>query len=77
MRPPSPVRGMVFEPWWHPPIEEPTRPRFRSLTHLVQSVVRRFEADGYWWDRKVGFLMDRHDVLEPMYEQERLEASRA
>ena len=72
----SPVRGMLFAPEWHPPIEEPIRPRFRSLTHLVQSVVRRFEADGYWWDSKVGFLMDRHEVLEPLYEQERLEASR-
>jgi hypothetical protein len=74
--PTSPVRGMVFEPWWHPPIEEPIRPRFRSLTHLVRSVVRRFEADGYWWDRTDGFLMTRDDVLEPLYEQERLEASR-
>jgi hypothetical protein len=70
-------RGMVFEPWWHPPIDDPTRPRFRSLTHLVQSVVRRFEADGYWWDRTVGFLMTRDDVLEPLIEQERLEAGRS
>ena len=45
-------------------------------THLVQSVVRRFEADGYWWDGKVGFLMDRDAVLGALYEQERLEASR-
>jgi hypothetical protein len=65
---------MLFAPEWHPPIEEPIRPRFRSLTHLVQSVVRRFEADGYWWDTKVGFLMDRHEVLEPLYAQELLEA---
>jgi len=70
----SAVHGMLFQPEWHPPIEEPIRPRFRSLTHLVQSVVRRFEADGYWWDGKVGFLMDRHDVLEPLFEQERIEA---
>jgi hypothetical protein len=73
----SPVRAMVFEPWWHPPFEEPIRPRFRSLTHLVQSVVRRFEADGYWWDRTDGFLMARDDVLEPLMEQERLEAGRS
>ena len=73
----SPARGMVFEPWYDPPVEDPIRPRFRSLTHLVQSVARRFEADGYWWDRKVGFLMTRDDVLEPLYEKERLEASRA
>lgn len=72
----SPARDMVFEPWWHPPIEEPIRPRFRSLTHLVQSVARRFEADGYWWDRKVGFLMTRDAVLEALFQRERLEASR-
>ena len=70
----SPVRAMVFEPWYHPPVEDPIRPRFRSLTHLVQSVVRRFEADGYWWDPKPGFLMTEDEVLDPMFEQERREA---
>jgi len=73
----SPTRGLVFEPWWHPPIEEPIRPRFRSLTHLVRSVVRRFEADGYWWDSTIGFLRTRDEVLEPLFKQERLEASRS
>jgi hypothetical protein len=71
----SVTRGMVFEPWWHPPIDEPIQPRFRSLTHLVQSVVRRFEADGYWWDRKVGFLMTRDAVLQPLEAVERDEAT--
>lgn len=74
--PASPARGMVFEPWWHPPVEDPIRPRFRSLTHLVQSVVRRFEADGYWWDSDPGFLMNREAVIDPLIEQEKLEASR-
>jgi hypothetical protein len=72
----SPSRGQVFEPWWHPPIEDPIRPRFSSLTHLVQSVVRRFEADGYWWDHEVGFLMTRDAVLEPLCERERIEATK-
>jgi hypothetical protein len=64
---------MVFEPWYHPPVEDPIRPRFQSLTHLVQSVVRRFEADGYWWDPTDGFLMDRTDLLDSLIEQERRE----
>jgi hypothetical protein len=72
----SPARGMIFEPWWHPPVEDPITPRFRSLTHLVQSVVRRFEADGYWWDPEPGFLMEREEVLDPLIEQERREAAR-
>jgi hypothetical protein len=71
----SASRGMVFQPWWHPPIEEPIRPRFRSLTHLVESIVRRFEADGYWWDRDVGFLEVRDEVIGPLEEREKLEAT--
>jgi hypothetical protein len=72
--PDSPVRGLVFEPWWHPPNEDNVRPRFRSFTHLVESLVRRFEADGYWWDPTDGFLMTRDDVLGPLEAQEKLEA---
>jgi hypothetical protein len=71
----SPGRGSVFEPWWHPPVEDPVRPRFRSLTHLVGSIARRFEADGYRWDTTDGFLMTRDEVLVPLMEQEKREAA--
>ena len=59
-----PSAGMVFEPQWHPPVEGSELPRFRNLTHLVQSVVRRFEAAGYWWDREEGWLDENDKVLD-------------
>ena len=34
----------------------------------------RFEAGGYWWDPKPGFLMTEDEVLDPLFEQERREA---
>jgi hypothetical protein len=62
--PTVPSAGMVFEPQWHPPIEGSEHPRFRNLTHLVQSVVRRFEAGGYSWDRREGWLDENDKVLD-------------
>jgi len=64
------LRGRVYDVYWHPPIADPKEPRFLSLTHLVRSVVRRFEADGYWWDRSLHFLQERNNVLEPLYRLE-------
>jgi hypothetical protein len=64
------LRGRVHDVYWHPPIGDPKQPRFLSLTHLVRSVVRRFEADGYWWDPSLHFLQERTDVLEPLYRLE-------
>lgn len=58
------LRGRVYDVYWHPPIDDPKEPRFLSLTHLVRSVVRRFEANGYWWDNSLRFLQERNDVLE-------------
>jgi hypothetical protein len=66
-------QGRVYDVYWHPPIDDPKEPRFLSLTHLVASVVRRFEADGYWLDPSNRFLMEREGVLEPLYRIEREE----
>ena len=73
--PASPARGRIFEPWWHPPIEDPIRPRFRNLTHLVESVVRRFEAGAYSWDEATRFLDSDFSVLDRLEQQERHEAA--
>jgi hypothetical protein len=64
------LRGRVYDVYWHPPIDDPKEPRFLSLTHLVRSVVRRFEADGYWWDPSLRFLQERNEVLEGQYRLE-------
>jgi hypothetical protein len=66
--------GAVYEVNWHPPLEDPIRPRFRDLTHLVESVERRFRAGGYWWDAEARFFKQRREVLEPLYEREMAEA---
>ena len=69
------MRQRVFDVVWHPPIDTPPVPRFLDLTHLVSSVVRRFEAGGYWWDPSTRFLDERPDILLPLYEQERQEVA--
>ena len=69
------MRQRVFDVVWHPPIDTPPVPRFLDLTHLVSSVVRRFEAGGYWWDPSTRFLDERPDILLPLYEQERKEVA--
>jgi hypothetical protein len=68
------LRGRAYDVYWHPPIGDPTEPRFQSLTHLVRSVVRRFEADGYWWDPSLRFLQERNDVLDGLYRVEQAES---
>jgi hypothetical protein len=70
----GPTPGAVYEVYWHPPIEEPVRPRFRDLTHLVQAVETRFHAGGYDWDRSTRILVARPEVLEPLYAREIAEA---
>jgi hypothetical protein len=66
--------GAVYEVNWHPPIEDPIRPRFRDLTQLLRAVATRFQAGGYDWDRSTRILVARPEVLEPLYEREIAEA---
>jgi len=71
---PGPESGFVFLPSWEPPPAIGPGPRFRSLQHLVDSAIRRFRLDGYWWNSAEGFLEERLEVLDPLYEQELTEA---
>jgi hypothetical protein len=73
--PSTPGAGLVYEVYWHPP-NESIQPRFRDLLHLVESVIRRFEAGGYAWDRERRFLVGRDEVLSPLYDRE-IEEARA
>jgi hypothetical protein len=72
--PDSPDRGRIYDPAWDPPPGVGPGPRFRDLVHLVQSVIRRFEAGGYTWDSAERFLEERQEILEPLYEREVAEA---
>ena len=69
-----PDYGRVYDPAWDPPTGVYPAPRFRDLLHLVGSAIRRFEADGYWWDPAARFLEVREQVLGPLYEREFTEA---
>jgi hypothetical protein len=66
--------GRVYDPAWDPPTGDYPAPRFRDLLHLVGSTIRRFEADGYWWDPAARFLEGRSEILHPLYEREIAEA---
>ena len=68
--------GAVYDVNWHPPTSDVHVPRFRDLLHLAQSMVRRFEAGGYWWDPAERFLEEREKILDPLYLQEIAEARR-
>ena len=72
--PGSPNLGRVYHPSWEPPDAVGPGPRFRDLPHLVDSVTRRFQADGYWWNAGDGFLEERLEVLDQLYEREIAEA---
>jgi len=72
--PDSPDRGSIYDPSWDPPVDVGPGPRFRDLLHLVESVNRRFQAGGYWWDTARRFLEERQELLEPLYEREIAEA---
>ena len=72
--PRRPDHGRVYDPAWDPPAGDYPAPRFRDLLHLVASAIRRFEADGYWWDPAARFLEERREVLKPLYEREIAEA---
>jgi hypothetical protein len=68
--PGSPDLGRVYDPAWEPPASVGPGPRFLNMLHLVESAIRRFEADGYWWDAESRFLEERREVLEPLFERE-------
>jgi len=74
--PGSDAHGAVFDVVWHPPVDEAAAPRFASLLHLVESVIRRFEARGYEWNRSDRFLDEKERVLERLYALERDEVAR-
>src|SRR5262245_6372137 len=68
------TRGALYQVNWHPPIEEPVRRRFRDLAHLLESVVRRFQAGGYRWDASARFLVASREVIEELRDLEIAEA---
>jgi cell wall assembly regulator SMI1 len=72
--PGSPNRGLVYDPSWDPPAGVGPGPRFRNLQHLLESVVRRFQAGGYEWNAETRFLDELREILEPLYEREIAEA---
>ena len=72
--PTSPDWGAIYDPAWEPPVDVGPGPRFRDLPHLVESVIRRFQAGGYSWDPAIGFLDEQQQVLEPLYRREIAEA---
>ena len=71
------LRGAVFDAVWHPPMPEHAEPQFMSLTHLVESVIARFEAGGYRWDPTERWLDIDESILNVRLDIERREIAAA
>jgi hypothetical protein len=74
---PGLAHGRIYAPSWQPPAEFGPGPRFRDLQHLLESVIKRFQAGGYRWDRGQRFLVAEWDVIDRLAEVEGSEAPSA
>jgi cell wall assembly regulator SMI1 len=71
----SPTRGSAFEVTWHPgPFGDPPLGRFKSLTAMVQAIVRRFDAGAYTWNPEIRWLDEDEELLNRLIAAEVNEA---